>query len=871
MLNWPRDNNHFNSSGEIFTPLRKFYFSDKNQEVHDSNDTDSLLAHAMSRGVSSIIEGLYPISLTDGNTIGISYGSFITSSTDVLDNSSLETTERYQKLNTSNMSVIKVGKIFDEPIQVRTAGYLHLPHKLLKTGFVDPVFGTQAADVPQVFLKGDQGTDTLEDPTRTELYSSATNKTNIIPLASNSTVGTDCLVTFSPFPEATWVTSGTTYTAIAGTTNQRLIIATSPFTTADLYKTVEITRPSDSTVHKRIITRIISGSTIELSKALIWVPSVSDTFLVYPGHAIYPAADTRQDVIAISKETYEQIAYIAKASSVAGGTTAEAHVVRQFVSFGIKVFEFVAADYDSTDCLKAASIAKYYEFYNYIPLARVNVSTTAITSYTHTLPWLECYRDRGVHNNNLVQNGSFEHWNGSVLAGLTDIFYAKSPIAVTKYSTYVLSNTAISLNAVASGEIFAYRKTIGELGIQQGDLLLFSASVMAPYAKLRVRIGDDPVTGGVIAEGNGSNTSTATQFTTLYTSAYVPFTEDITPDSYVSFWIVTGTSATCLIDNMCVTKIGSSRGYIPKAITEIGNQYIDGNVYINGSVTITGDTTELNVTQMKVLDPIITLNKGQTLGTPIPAAGIEVESAAGIVASIKYVNATSTWDADKRMKDSTGFIMPVGSIIAYGGATAPTGWFICNGDTQLCATYPELYAAIGDAWYRGHPYAVGVAFNLPDLRNRIVRGAGSQGIYNSITADPAVPAGTDRTTIPVVNHLDAAAVVTIVGTSYYDGTYTLYAATAFTITITHAYIPETFAGTEYITVGTDSAEGTAVALGAYQGDAFKSHTHTENGQASSGTDIGTGSSNLGASVTGATGDPVETRPKAYGVTYIIKY
>ena len=130
MLNWPRDNNHFNSSGEIFTPLRKFYFSDKNQEVHDSNDTDSLLAHAMSRGVSSIIEGLYPISLTDGNTIGISYGSFITSSTDVLDNSSLETTERYQKLNTSNMSVIKVGKIFDEPIQVRTAGYLHLPQTL---------------------------------------------------------------------------------------------------------------------------------------------------------------------------------------------------------------------------------------------------------------------------------------------------------------------------------------------------------------------------------------------------------------------------------------------------------------------------------------------------------------------------------------------------------------------------------------------------------------------------------------------------------------------------------------------------------------------------------------------------------------------
>jgi len=65
--------------------------------------------------------------------------------------------------------------------------------------------------------------------------------------------------------------------------------------------------------------------------------------------------------------------------------------------------------------------------------------------------------------------------------------------------------------------------------------------------------------------------------------------------------------------------------------------------------------------------------------------------------------------------------VPSGTIIAFGGATAPTGWLPCDG-TQLDGTnakYAALYAAVGTA-YGGN--TTSMQFNLPDLRGRFLRG-----------------------------------------------------------------------------------------------------------------------------------------------------
>ena len=68
--------------------------------------------------------------------------------------------------------------------------------------------------------------------------------------------------------------------------------------------------------------------------------------------------------------------------------------------------------------------------------------------------------------------------------------------------------------------------------------------------------------------------------------------------------------------------------------------------------------------------------------------------------------------AEGRVKDSTGFIMPVGAILAYGGSKVPDGWLLCDG--QL----------IGGEGYAALRTVLGERNNVPDLRNRFIIGAG---------------------------------------------------------------------------------------------------------------------------------------------------
>lgn len=64
---------------------------------------------------------------------------------------------------------------------------------------------------------------------------------------------------------------------------------------------------------------------------------------------------------------------------------------------------------------------------------------------------------------------------------------------------------------------------------------------------------------------------------------------------------------------------------------------------------------------------------------------------------------------------------PVGTIAAWGNATPPTGWLLCDGAAVSQATYADLYAAIGLGY--GNPG--GGNFNLPDLRGRSPVGKGT--------------------------------------------------------------------------------------------------------------------------------------------------
>lgn len=79
--------------------------------------------------------------------------------------------------------------------------------------------------------------------------------------------------------------------------------------------------------------------------------------------------------------------------------------------------------------------------------------------------------------------------------------------------------------------------------------------------------------------------------------------------------------------------------------------------------------------------------------------------------------ATNATNAENATSADNG--TPAGTVISFAGATAPTGYLVCDGQEVSKASYPELYAAIGDLW--GTPQS-GTNFKLPDLRGQFLRG-----------------------------------------------------------------------------------------------------------------------------------------------------
>ena len=63
--------------------------------------------------------------------------------------------------------------------------------------------------------------------------------------------------------------------------------------------------------------------------------------------------------------------------------------------------------------------------------------------------------------------------------------------------------------------------------------------------------------------------------------------------------------------------------------------------------------------------------------------------------------------------------VPVGSLLMFGGTTAPSGYLLCDGSSYLVADYPHLFAAIGYTWG-----GAGANFNVPDFAQRGPYGPG---------------------------------------------------------------------------------------------------------------------------------------------------
>jgi len=83
--------------------------------------------------------------------------------------------------------------------------------------------------------------------------------------------------------------------------------------------------------------------------------------------------------------------------------------------------------------------------------------------------------------------------------------------------------------------------------------------------------------------------------------------------------------------------------------------------------------------------------------------------------------ASETLTIDKFSDSLTRLLVPVGSIISYGGPvdSIPSGWLYCDGRLLSKEDYTVLYNTLGQTWGGS---SENETFNLPDLRGEFLRG-----------------------------------------------------------------------------------------------------------------------------------------------------
>ena len=136
-----------------------------------------------------------------------------------------------------------------------------------------------------------------------------------------------------------------------------------------------------------------------------------------------------------------------------------------------------------------------------------------------------------------------------------------------------------------------------------------------------------------------------------------------------------------------------------------------GGVRIGTNISIREGTTDM-------IDVTLPTASDETLG------GVKVGS--GLSISEGVLSTTGAAPVDST---------PTGSVIAFAGASAPTGWLMCNGDAVSRTTYAALFSTLGSTYGAGDG---STTFNLPDLRGEFVRGLdGGRGVDSGRTLGSA--------------------------------------------------------------------------------------------------------------------------------------
>lgn len=98
---------------------------------------------------------------------------------------------------------------------------------------------------------------------------------------------------------------------------------------------------------------------------------------------------------------------------------------------------------------------------------------------------------------------------------------------------------------------------------------------------------------------------------------------------------------------------------------------------------------------------------------------------------------------NKSLTELTSLLCPIGTILPFGGSSAPNGFLICDGRAiSRTGIYASLFAVIGTLYGNGNGTTT---FNIPDLRDRFPMGANTNALGTKIEAGlPNITATSDR-------------------------------------------------------------------------------------------------------------------------------
>jgi len=180
---------------------------------------------------------------------------------------------------------------------------------------------------------------------------------------------------------------------------------------------------------------------------------------------------------------------------------------------------------------------------------------------------------------------------------------------------------------------------------------------------------------------------------------------------------------------------------------------LDTSTYLtaNQSITLSGDVTGSGTTAITTTLATVGVAKGGTGLTTLTANNVILGNgtstpsfvAPGTSGNLLTSNGT-TWQSTAPAA-ATG--LPTGALMPYAGASAPTGYLLCDGSSVSSSSFLALHAVISNT-YGGSAYTggAGLNFTLPDLRGRLPMGAGSGvGLNASGTGAPSGTAQTART------------------------------------------------------------------------------------------------------------------------------